>query len=164
MMKTPDHCCGKSNPFSFFHELDVASVSPFPKRNVLLFFCLKASACPNMAILPGISGIITSPSYPGDYGDNHNCSWKIMASTGNRVKLVIHHMDIESGTNCPYDYIQIQNAVILGSRVLPGRLCGSLTSNSTFSSYNETLIVRFVTDGYITSRGFIGTYTFIPGK
>ena len=87
-----------------------------------------------------------------------------MASTGNSVKLVIQDMDIESGTNCPYDYIQIQNAVILDSGVLPGRLCGSLTSNSTFSSYNETLIVRFVTDGYITSRGFIGTYTVIPGK
>ena len=66
-----------------------------------------------------------------------------MASTGNRVKLVIQDMDIESGTYCPFDYIQIQPAVIYGSSVLPGRLCGSLTSYSTFSSYNETLIVRF---------------------
>ena len=82
-----------------------------------------------------------------------------MASTGNRVKLVIEDMDIEKGwTNCPYDYIQIQNAV------LPGRLCGSPTSDSTFYSYNETLIVRFVTDGSVTRRGFIARYTVIPGK
>ena len=87
-----------------------------------------------------------------------------MASTGNRVQLVIQDMDIESGTNCPYDYIQIQNAVIYGSGVLPGRLCGSLTINSTFSSYNETLIVRFVTDVIITARGFIARYSVIPGK
>ena len=87
-----------------------------------------------------------------------------MASTGSRVKLVIQDMNIEGGTNCPYDYIQIQNAVIYGSGVLPGRLCGSLTSNSTFSSYNETLIVRFVTDGSVTRRGFIARYTVIPGK
>ena len=66
-----------------------------------------------------------------------------MENHGNRVKLVIQDMDIESGTNCPFDYIQIQNAVIYGSGVFPERLCGSLTSNSTFSSYNETLIVRF---------------------
>ena len=88
-----------------------------------------------------------------------------MASTGNRVKLVIQDMDIESGTNCPYDYLQIQNAFIYGSGVLRGRLCGSLSSDSTFYSYNETLIVRFVTDGSITARGFIARYTvFIPGK
>ena len=87
-----------------------------------------------------------------------------MASAGNRVKLVIQDMDIESGTNCPYDYIQIQNAVINGSGVRPGRLCGSLTSNSTFSSYHETLIVRFVTNGSLTARGFKARYTVIPGK
>ena len=85
-----------------------------------------------------------------------------MASTGNRVKLVIQDMDIEREINCRYDYIQIQNAVIYGSGVLPGRLCGSLTSNSTFSSYNETLIVRFVTDGSVTARGFKARYTVIP--
>ena len=87
-----------------------------------------------------------------------------MASTGYRVKLVIQDMDIESGSNCPYDYIQIQNAVIYGSGVVPGRLCGSLTSNSTFSSSHETLIIRFVTDGSVTVRGFKARYTVIPGK
>ena len=117
-----------------------------------------------MAILKETSGIITSPSYPGNYGHNHNCGWKIVASTENLVKLVIQDMDIESETNCRYDYIQIQNAVIYGSGVLPGRLCGSLTSNSTFSSYHETLIVRFVTDGSVTARGFKARYTVIPGK
>jgi len=87
-----------------------------------------------------------------------------MASTGNRVKLVIEDMDMESGTNCRCDYIQIQNAVIYGSGELPGRLCVSLTNSSTFSSYNETLIVRFVTDGSVTARGFKARYTVIPSK
>ena len=85
-----------------------------------------------------------------------------MASTGNRINLVIQDMDIEKGTNCPYDYIQIQSAGIYGSGVLPGRLCGSVTSNLTFSSYLETLIVRFVTDGSETARGFKARYTVIP--
>ena len=150
---------------SFFHELDVTSVSPFPKRNVLLFSCLTAQHnCQNMAILQGTSGIIKSPSYPGNYGNNLNCGWKIIASTGNRVKLIIEDMDIESGTNCPFDYIQIQNGVLYNTDVLPGKLCGSLTSNSTFSSYRQTLIVRFVTDGSATKRGFKARYTVVPGK
>ena len=117
-----------------------------------------------MAILQGTSGIIKSPSYPGNYGNNHDCSWKIIASTGNRVKLIIEDMDLESGTNCPYDYIQIQNGVLYNTDVLPGKLCGSLTSNSTFSSYRQTLIVRFVTDGSVTKRGFKARYTVVPGK
>ena len=87
-----------------------------------------------------------------------------MASKGNLVKLVIQDMDIESETICRYDYMQIEDPVIYGSGVLPGRLCGSLTSNSIFSSYNETLIVRFVTDGSVTARGFKARYTVIPGK
>ena len=87
-----------------------------------------------------------------------------MASTGNIVELVIQDMDIESGTNCRCDYIQIQNAFIYDSGELPGRLCGSLTSNSIFSSYNDTLIVHFVTDDSITARGFNARYTVIPGK
>ena len=60
------------------------------------------------------------------------------------------------------DYIQIQSAGIYGSGVLPGRLCGSLTSISAFSSSNETLIVRFVTDGSVTAHGFKASYTVIP--
>ena len=87
-----------------------------------------------------------------------------MASTGNRVKLVIQDMDIERETNCRYDYIQIENAVIYASGVLPEHLCGSLTSNLSFYSYHETLIVRFVTDGSVTARGFKARYTVIPGK
>ena len=86
-----------------------------------------------------------------------------MASTGNRVKLVIQDMDIESGTNCPYDYLQIQNADLYGSGELVWRLCGSL-NNLTFSSYHETFIVRFVTDRFRTARGFKARYTVIPGK
>ena len=164
MIKTPDHCCGKSNLFLFSTSLTWRVFHLFQNEKCYYSLVLEPSACPNMAILTGTSGIITSPFYPGNYDNNHNCIWKIMASTGNLVKLVIQDMEIESGTNCRYDYIQIQDAVIYGSGVLPGRLCGSLTSNSTFSSYHETLIVCFVTDGSLTARGFKARYTVIPGK
>ena len=87
-----------------------------------------------------------------------------MASTGNRIKLVIQDMEIEKVTNCRFDYIQIQNAVRSGSGVLRERLCGLVTSRSTFSSNHETLIVHFVTDGSVTARGFKARYTVIPGK
>lgn len=112
-----------------------------------------------METLTGTSGVILSPLYPGNYGNNQRCSWNIRASRGKRIKLVILDMDIESGTNCRYDYIQIQNSFLYGSGVPPGRLCGTLTSNSTFVSYLETMIVHFVSDRSSTRRGFKARYT-----
>ena len=68
-------------------------------------------------------------------------------------------------SNCGKDYIQIQNGFLYGSGVPPGRLCGTLTRNSTFASFRETLIVRFVTDGSVTGRGFKATYAqVIPSR
>ena len=78
------------------------------------------------------SGLIASPFYPGNYDNGQSCSWKITASRGKRVKLVIEDMDIESGTNCAHDYIQIQNGFLYGSGVPPGRLCGTLKQKLDF--------------------------------
>lgn len=79
--------------------------------------------------------------------------------------LVIQDMDIElSGSNCGKDYIHIQNGFYYGSGVSPGRLCGKLNRNTTFVSYQETLIVRFVTDGSVAGRGFKATYTQVTGR
>ena len=100
-----------------------------------------------MKTLTGMSGVIKSPFYPGNYGNNHRCSWKITANRGYRVKLVIQDMDIErGGRNCANDYIQIQNGFIYSNGSPPGRLCGTHTGNLMFASYRETLIVHFVTE------------------
>lgn len=88
-----------------------------------------------------------------------------MASSGNRVKLVINDMDIEQGgSNCGKDYLQIQNGFLYGSGLPQGRLCGTHI-NSIFASYRETLVVRFVTDSSGSGRGFKATYTqVVPGR
>ena len=70
-----------------------------------------------------------------------------------------------SGRNCGKGYLQIQNGFLLGSGLPQGRLCGSSNRSSVFGSYRETLIVRFVTDGSATHRGFQATYTqVVPGR
>ena len=119
-----------------------------------------------MATLTGTSGVITSPFYPGNYGNGQTCSWKITASSGKRVKLVVNDMDIEQGgSNCGKDYLQIQNGFLYGSGLSQGRLCGTRHRNSIFASYRETLIVRFVTDSSGPRRGFKATYTqVVPGR
>ena len=119
-----------------------------------------------MATLTGSSGVIKSPFYPENYGNGQACSWKITASRGNGVKLVINDMDIEQGgSNCGKDYLQIQNGLLYGSGLPQGRLCGTRHRNSIFASYRETLTVRFVTDSSGRRRGFTATYTqVVPGR
>ena len=113
-----------------------------------------------MATLTGTSGVIKSPFYPGNYDNNRACSWRITASRGNRVKLVINDIDIEqTESNCGKDYLFIQSGFLYGSGVPQGRLCGTRHRNSIFASYRETLIVRFVTDSSGRRRGFKATYT-----
>ena len=60
------------------------------------------------------------------------------------------------------NYIAVEEK-FLGVVLVYDLACTEL--HSTFYSYNETLIVRFVTDGSVTARGFIARYTvFILGK
>ena len=117
--------------------------------------------CPTMAFLNETSGVITSPFYPRDYPNAVTCRWKITASRGKRIKLVITDMYLEWGGNhCPYDYLRIQNGFLYDSGVPYEPLCGRLTGNLTltFYSFRETLTVLFVTDGSVTYRGFNATY------
>ena len=133
------------------------SVLSFPKLKLLLHFL----ACPNMQVLRGSSGVITSPNYPGNYYNNHRCSWKITGRSGDRVKLVIQSASIEGGGSCPWDYIQIQNGYLQSTGLNPGKICGYLSGTMTLISSRETLIVYFHTDGSVTLSGFRAIYTIL---
>lgn len=136
----------------FFLPRKAISVLSFPKRKLLL----RSLACPNMQVLRGSSGVITSPYYPGNYGNYHRCTWKITGNSGDRVKLVIHGASIEAG----YDYIQIRNGYLQSSGSNPGAI-SSFSGTMTFISSRENLIVFFYTDGSVTYRGFRATYTIL---
>ena len=63
---------------------------------MLSSFVLPA-VCPSMATLNETSGALTSPYYPRSYPSSRSCSWKITASKGQRIVLVIKDIYI-SGT------------------------------------------------------------------
>ena len=119
------------------------------------------AACPNMATLNDTSGVLTSPYYPRTYPFSQNCSWKITASKGERIMLVIEEIDIrECGSSCTCDYLQIQN----------GSSCDDISGRRRCSYYNDrgivyystkdVLRVTFVSDSRTSSRyrGFKATY------
>ena len=129
----------------------------FPLLVLTDFFFV--AVCPNLTTLNESSGVITSPFYPRRYQNNQRCSWKITASEGKRVKLVIEDMNIEYHPTCGYDYLEVQGSSISGDGAPSGRMCRRLMGSVTYYSFRESLKVLFVSDGSVRYRGFKATYT-----
>ena len=114
-----------------------------------------------MATLNETSGILTSPYYPRLYPSNEKCSWKITASKGERIVLVIEDIHIwDCGSSCTCDYLEIQNG--LSSDGISGRRrCRSdKDSGIVYHSAKDVLRVTFVSYSYPNWQysGFKATY------
>ena len=114
-----------------------------------------------MATLKETSGVLTSPYYPRRYPSNEKCSWKIIASKGERIVLVIKDIRIRScGSSCTCDYLEIQNGS--SSDGISGRRrCGYYNGRGTvYYSATDVMRVTFVSDSGADRyyRGFKATY------
>ena len=120
------------------------------------------SVCPKMATLTETSGVLTSPYQPRRYPSNEKCSWKIIASKGERILLFIEDIDIRTcGSSCTCDYLEIQNG--LSSDGISGRRrCRSdKDSGIVYHSAKDVLRVTFVSGARTYNwwyRGFKATY------
>ena len=118
------------------------------------------AVCPNMATLNETSGVLTSPYYPRRYPSNENCSWKITASKGQRIVLVIEDLHIRScGSSCTCDYLEIKDGS--SSDGISGRRrCRNEDRGIVYHSAKDVLRLTFVSDSgaYWYYRGFKATY------
>ena len=114
-----------------------------------------------MVTLNETSGVLTSPYYPRSYPSNERCSWKITASEGERIVLVIEDLYIRGcGSSCTCDYLEIQNGSssdgISGRR----RCRHNKDRKIIYRSVKDVLRVTFVSNSgtYRRYRGFKATY------
>ena len=119
------------------------------------------AVCPNMATLNETSGVLTSPYYPRTYPSGKNCSWKITASKGERIVLVIEDISIRGcDSSCTCDYLQIENGS--SSDGISGRRrCRYWKYRGiVYYSTKDVLRVTFVSGSRTFSwyRGFKATY------
>ena len=114
-----------------------------------------------MAILNETSGILTSPYYPRRYPSNVKCSWKIIASKGERILLFIEDIQITNcGSSCTCDYLEIQNGSS-SDGISSRRRCRYYKDRGVvYHSVKDVLRVTFVSDSgtYWRYRGFKATY------
>ncbi|XP_022288968.1 dorsal-ventral patterning tolloid-like protein 1 isoform X4 [Crassostrea virginica] len=89
-------------------------------------------------------GQIVSPTYPGVYPDNLNCSYGLHGVAGERIQIVFNDFSLfHGGDYCPYDSLTVYDG---GTRHAPvlGKFCGE-HGPVTFFSSGAHLFIEFVT-------------------
>ncbi|XP_071156308.1 cubilin-like isoform X2 [Mytilus edulis] len=98
------------------------------------------------------SGVIESPNFPNAYYHNRNCTWTIETTMGNTINASFSHFDIESHSNCLYDYLQIRDGENMEANEI-GQYCGS-SLPPTIASTDNTLWLNFMSDYSVAGNGF----------
>uniref|UniRef100_A0A4W3J774 CUB and Sushi multiple domains 3a n=1 Tax=Callorhinchus milii TaxID=7868 RepID=A0A4W3J774_CALMI len=60
------------------------------------------------------SGVVLSPNYPEEYGNNMNCVWLIITETESRIHLIFNDFDVEP----QFDYLTVKDDGMADSTVL----------------------------------------------
>ncbi|XP_035657357.1 deleted in malignant brain tumors 1 protein-like [Branchiostoma floridae] len=104
-----------------------------------------------LAAPPG--GTVTSPNYPGNYGNDETCEWTITVPEGSVVRLTFDSFSLETG----YDYLMIYDGGSDGAPPLR-RLTGYAIPDPITSTSNQ-MFVKFTSDYSSTAQGFQFSYT-----
>uniref|UniRef100_A0A3B4G5H6 CUB and sushi domain-containing protein 3-like n=1 Tax=Pundamilia nyererei TaxID=303518 RepID=A0A3B4G5H6_9CICH len=96
----------------------------------------------------GGSGVVTSPGYPGNYGNQADCTWILLAEPGDTISVIFTDFQTEE----KYDYLEVE-----GSEPPTIWLSGTNVPSPIVSNKNW-LRLHFVTDGNHRYRGFSAHY------
>uniref|UniRef100_A0A671PAP2 CUB and sushi domain-containing protein 1-like n=1 Tax=Sinocyclocheilus anshuiensis TaxID=1608454 RepID=A0A671PAP2_9TELE len=99
------------------------------------------------------SGIILSPSYPEEYGNNMNCVWLIIAEPGNRIHLIFSDFELEP----QFDYLIVKDDGMPEPTTF-GTFSGKDVP-SQIASNGHIMRLEFQSDHSNTGKGFNITYT-----
>uniref|UniRef100_A0A3Q2CBD6 Zgc:154142 n=1 Tax=Cyprinodon variegatus TaxID=28743 RepID=A0A3Q2CBD6_CYPVA len=106
--------------------------------------------------LQGDQGDLMTAGFPEQsYPNGALYQWRITVPEGERVRLTFTSFDLVPDV-CG-DFVQIYDGHEAGSTLL-GTFCGGSEPKAVESSHN-TMVVRFKSDGSLTSKGFQATYT-----
>ncbi|KAG7527098.1 cubilin [Solea senegalensis] len=116
------------------------------------FLASYTTKCNNIVISRQYAGVLESLNFPNNYPENSVCSWTIQGSSGNTINYTFTAFELESTSNCNFDYIKLYNGPNEQAPLI-GTFCGYTPppANTTTSS---ALTVVFRTDRSVSKSGF----------
>uniref|UniRef100_A0A3P9CHJ1 Cubilin n=1 Tax=Maylandia zebra TaxID=106582 RepID=A0A3P9CHJ1_9CICH len=105
-------------------------------------------------------GYLKSPGWPDIYPNNMDCTIILKAPQNNYISFFFNNFDVESHSNCQFDYLEIRNGSTADSQLI-GKFCGSTLPSPVFPQSNQ-LYLRFKSDFSHSRDGFDATWTSSP--
>lgn len=102
------------------------------------------------AFLVGPSGTFNSPNNPNNYPDNAYCRWKISVPVNKKVLVTFHSLKIQQN-----DFVEIYDDTL---NVLITKLSGVYSNPVQFTSEQNVIDIRFISDGSQSAEGFYASY------
>ena len=97
--------------------------------------------------------VITSPNHPHYYPNNQNCSTVIRFSQERRVLLTFLAFNLDGGTGCNYDWLEIRDGDNANASLIGQILCGNQRPGHIISK-GSALYIYFHTDDKGVGSGF----------
>ncbi|XP_052697133.1 cubilin-like isoform X2 [Crassostrea angulata] len=104
------------------------------------------------------TGTLMSKNFPENYPHNTDCEWLISVEASKRVVLTFQDFDVESSTNCTYDYVAVYDGTNANSTELMRHCGNSLPSPSIYRSSGQYMYVKMRSDVSLSGRGFKAQY------
>ncbi|XP_061694355.1 CUB domain-containing protein 2 isoform X1 [Syngnathoides biaculeatus] len=149
--------CGNAPPPAFSSSWNVMSVIFRSDRHVAhRGFSLGYRKDMCGGVLTGLSGVISSPGYPGEYSNDADCTWLIHVSNSSAVTLLFLDFQMENNEGCHFDYVALFDGSTVSHRHL-GTYCGADMPPTVVTATSQLLLV-FKSDFNIGGRGFKAYY------
>ncbi|XP_035217484.1 cubilin-like, partial [Stegodyphus dumicola] len=108
--------------------------------------------------LNGNNGTLEFPENGVHYNHMMDCAWVITVDDDKVVNITFEHFDLESGLNCEFDFLQLNDGPNAASHVI-GRFCQEDLQNRTFVSTHNQLYLWFRSDRTAAATGFSLNWT-----
>lgn len=109
-------------------------------------------------LITSTKGSISSPNHPLSYAHNAQCEWRISVNEGSTVEIIITDLDMESQTECKYDYLEIFNGIDASTTSF-GKFCSSENHPMHLQTDTNHALIRMNTDESHSGRGFYLKYS-----
>lgn len=116
---------------------------------IKLFSFSPGSSCG--AFLVGPSGTFNSPNNPNNYPDNAYCRWKISVPVNKKVLVTFHSLKTQKNN----DLVEVYDGAL---NVLITKLSGVYSDPVQFTSEQNVIDIRFISDGSQNAGGFYASY------